>query len=79
MEENGGDGIIIIELRELFKPYLLHTSYCDRITIWWNTRTGEYNESVRVYAIEGEYASKVEAWNDCDITSALKYVSNNLM
>lgn len=86
-KERAGDGIIEIELRDLFEPYLLNTSYCDRVTIWWDTHTGDYDESVKVYAIdelssldEAEpIISKVESWYEPDITEALKYVSDNLM
>lgn len=86
LEEDSGDGLIKIELRDLFKPYLIGTSYCDGITIWWDSKAGNYDESVRVYAIEDMESlngaepviSKVESWYDCDITEALKWVQENL-
>ena len=86
LDEQAGDGIILIELRDLFKPYLLGTSYCDKITIWWDTGASEYDESVNVFAIEDmesldgsdPVVTKVESWYDCDIVKALKYVQENL-
>ena len=78
LDESAGDGFINIELRDLFEPYLLNTSYCNRVAIWWDSQAGNYDESVKVYAIEGEHMSKVESWYDCDIVKALKYVQENL-
>ena len=86
LDEKAGDGIIVIELRDLFKPYLLGTSYCDKITIWWDSEVKEHEESVNVFAIEdmesldgsSPVITKVESWYDCDIIKALKYVQENL-
>lgn len=83
--EGAGDGIIKIELRDTFKPYLLGTSYCDYINIWWDTDANEYDESVCVYAVERTGSDelratvdKVESWYDCEIIEALKWVGANL-
>lgn len=77
-EEQPGDGLIRIELRDLFEPYLLGTSYCDTVAIWWDSHAGNYDESVKVYAVENKHMAKVESWYDCDITEALKWVQENL-
>ena len=78
-DEISGDGIIEITLRDLFKPYLLHTEYCDKIVIWWDCQSNEHSESMKVYAVDGDFQSRVKAWYDVDITKALKYISDNLV
>lgn len=87
-DEKVGDGIVVIELRDLFKPYLLGTSYCDKITIWWDSDASEYDESVAVFAIEDmstlddadPIVTKAESWYDGDdLMEAFKYVGKNLV
>ena len=73
-----GDGIIEIELSETFKPYLLNTTYCDNIIIWWDCQSTTYGGSMKLYAVDGDFQSKVKGWYDVDITKALKYISDNL-
>jgi hypothetical protein len=81
-----GDGIIRIKLRDIFKPYLLEISYCDSIVVWWTTSADEHRPSVRVYAVQSMESidesrpalNKVESWYDCDIIEALKWVQQNL-
>lgn len=78
VEQEAGDGLIRIELRDLFEPYLLGTSYCDTVIIWWDSQAGNYDESVRVYAVDNKHMAKAESWYECDITAALKWVQANL-
>ncbi len=86
LDDRAGDGIIEIELRDLFKPYLLGTSYCDKVVIWWDSHSHEYEESIKVYAIENfdhyeednPHVSIAERWYDCDLAEAMQYVKDEI-
>lgn len=84
LEDKVGDGIIEIELRDLFKPYLLGSSYCTKVVIWWDTEAHEYEESIKVYAIEenegsDDFISIAERWYDCDLEAAMQFVKEEIV
>lgn len=81
------DGIIAIELRDLFEPYLLNTKHCDKIAIVWtnNCNCREHQPSVSLYALQDSineempHMSRVKDWYEPDIVAALEYVREELV
>jgi hypothetical protein len=79
-----GHSIVEIDIKEKWRPALIDRFHADRITIWWDCSTDEYDESVAIYATEfiesgNDIIDKVKSWNSLNVEAAMIYVAENIV
>lgn len=82
-EKMAGDGVLRMRLAGEDRVYLLGTSHCTYVTIWWDAESDEHDASLKIYAVEeidgaNDIITRQKKWYDLDIPRAIAWVEENL-